>query len=169
MQYGNRQRARGVTIVEIMVALAVAAVMFGLAGPAFQAFVAQRTLTTQLNDFVVATQYARSEAGRRGGLVSVQALDAGDNANEWGPGWCVTLGDPGDCVAPLRTFPPLGTNTLDADGALDGVDTLSFNARGALVANPGGVLTLCNPDETVGRRITLSGIGRVSTTEIDCP
>src|SRR5262245_16509306 len=86
---------RGITIIEIMVTLAIAAVLIGLAVPAFNGFVAQRTLTAQVNDFLVSVQYARSEAGRRGATVSVQAVNAGGAANEWGPGWCVVVGTPG--------------------------------------------------------------------------
>ena len=160
-------RQKGITIIEIMVTLAIAAVLVGLALPAFNGFVAQRTLTAQVNDFLVAIQYARSEAGRRGTVVSVLALDATNAANEWGPGWCVMVGNPApvacDATA-LRTYPTLGVNTLDATGALDAVATLSFSSRGLLLAPAAaGSLNLCNADEDVGRQITLSAIGRVSS------
>ncbi len=164
----DSNRQHGITIVEIMVALAIAAVLIGLALPAFQGFVAQNTLTTQLNDFILAVQYARSEAGRQGGTATVQAQNAGDNANEWGPGWCVVIGNPGNCNNPIRTFDALGDNTLDGTGALDGVGAISFNSRGLLIGVAGGAVDLCDPDEDPGRRITLSPIGRVSSAELDC-
>src|SRR4051812_20867359 len=88
---------RGITIIEIMVTLAIASVLIGLAVPAFNGFVAQRALTAEVNDFLVTIQYARSEAGRRGTTVSVQAVDPSAAANEWGPGWCVVVGNPGAC------------------------------------------------------------------------
>src|SRR5262245_54118381 len=58
----DASRNRGFTIVEIMVTLAVAAVLLGLALPAYNGFMAQRRLTSEVNDFLVAVQYARSEA-----------------------------------------------------------------------------------------------------------
>ena len=84
MQRPNRNTPRhrrqgGLTIVELMVTLAVAAILIGLAVPAFNSFIIQRGLTAETNDFMVAVQYARSEAGRRGSSVSVQAQNAGDN------------------------------------------------------------------------------------------
>jgi len=164
----DTSRQRGFTIVEAMVALAIAAVLMGLALPAFNGFIAQRNLTTQVNDFMVAVQFARSEAGNRGTTVSVQALDAADNANEWGPGWCVVVGVPGDCDAALRSFAALGDSTLDATGALDGLATLSFNARGLLVGAGAGTLELCNPETERGRRVSISFVGRVSSEEMDC-
>ena len=61
-------------------------------------------MTTRVNDLVLAVNYARSEAAKLGGLVSVQAMDASDSDNEWGPGYCVTIGNPGNCNNPLRLF-----------------------------------------------------------------
>ncbi|MCX7064720.1 MAG: GspH/FimT family pseudopilin [Proteobacteria bacterium] len=161
-------RQSGITIIEILVALTIASILIGLALPAFNNFVAQRTLTSQVNDFLVSIQYARSEAGRRGTTVSLRAVNAAAAANEWGPGWCVVVGTPVACPndgTELRNFASLGTNTLDATGALAGIAILSFNSRGLLLAPAAaGVLNLCNPTEDVGREVSLNAIGRVSVT-----
>jgi type IV fimbrial biogenesis protein FimT len=165
-------RQRGLTIIEIMVSLAVASILIGLALPAFNNFVAQRELTAQVNDFMVAVQYARSEAGRRGATMSVQAQNAGDNADEWGPGYCVVVGTPGNCpndATQLRTFVQLTNSKLDGQGALNGIGTLTFNSRGLLVG-AAGTLNLCQTGQTVGRTISISTIGRVSArAKTDCP
>jgi type IV fimbrial biogenesis protein FimT len=172
-------RQRGMTIIEILVALAIVAVLVGLALPAFTAFVAQRTLTAQVNDFLVAVQYARSEAVRRGAPVSVQSVDASAAANEWGAkGWCVVTGNGGACpndTTKLRDFPALGADTLNGIAGFDGVSTLTFNSRGLMIAPAGvaGTFQLCNPNEHVGREISVNAIGRVSSrqppiTDLDC-
>ena len=44
----------------------------------------QRTATSRINQFVLAVNFARSEAAKLGGMVSIQSLDASDNGNEWG-------------------------------------------------------------------------------------
>jgi type IV fimbrial biogenesis protein FimT len=159
---------RGFTIVELLVSLAVAAVLIGIALPAFNGLMAQRRLTSQVNDFMVAVQYARSEAAKRGQAVSIQSLDAGDGANEWGDGYCVVVGNPGDCDDPLRTFDAIGDSTLDAAGALDGRASITFNARGLMVGGGAGTVDLCDPEQTRGRRVSISLIGRVSSQELDC-
>ena len=160
----------GFTIVEIMVTLAVAAVLLGLALPAYNGFTAQRRLTSEVNDFLVAVQYARSEATKQGTTVSVQSLDDTDGANEWGKaGYCVVVGNPGNCDNALRTFDPTGSNTLNGQGALDGLGTLSFNSRGLLIGAGAGTLDLCDPNEKKGRRVTLTLVGHVSSEEADCP
>jgi prepilin-type N-terminal cleavage/methylation domain-containing protein len=166
--YAQAKRQRGFTIVELLVALAVAAVLIGVALPAFNGLMAQRRLTSQVNDFMVALQYARSEAAKRGTMVTVQSLDAADDANEWGAGYCVVVGDPGDCTDALRTFDPIGDNTLDASGALDARDSISFSARGLMVGGGAGTADLCDPVQERGRRVAITLTGRVSSQELDC-
>jgi len=160
---------RGFTVIELMVTLAIAGVLIGLALPAFNTFVAQRTLTAQVNDFLVGVQYARSEAIRRSARVSLQSMDASDATNEWGKGYCVVAGNPGNCGAPLRTFVAIGNNTLNANGALDSLASLTFDGRGLLVGAGAGTVDLCDPTVDRGRRVDISLIGRVSSQELVCP
>ncbi len=171
IQPPRNRRQTGLTIVEIMVALAVASILIGLALPAFNGFVVQRSLTTQVNDFMVALQYARSEAGRRGTAVSVQADDPSAPTDEWGPGWCVIVGGAGACDGTeLRGFTASGANRLNGVGTMDGVATLTFNSRGLLTTGVGGSFELCRAGEPVGRTILISTIGRVSSRpKTDCP
>ncbi|MDH3642183.1 MAG: GspH/FimT family pseudopilin, partial [Gammaproteobacteria bacterium] len=97
----------GFTVVELMVTLAIAAVLFGFAIPAFDDLMNQRRATTRINQFVLAVNYARSEAAKLGGIVSIQSSDASDNGNEWGVGYCVVAGNPGNCNTPLQVFDAL--------------------------------------------------------------
>jgi|TARA_B100000315_G_scaffold191339_1_gene181554 type IV fimbrial biogenesis protein FimT len=164
---------RGVTLIELLVTLGVAAVLLGLAAPAFNQFVIQRQLTVAINDLVIAINYARSEAAHIGSTVSVQAADAEDD-NEWGGGYCVVTGTPGNCTEPvLRRFAPIDTGTLNGidgpNGNLDGVDTLSFDARGLLTSGDGGVVRLCAVDGTnPGRILRVNLIGRTTTNDLEC-
>ncbi|MFP6837782.1 MAG: prepilin-type N-terminal cleavage/methylation domain-containing protein [Pseudomonadales bacterium] len=82
---------RGFTLVELLVTLTIAAVLFGFALPAFNGMMAQRTMTARVNQFVLAVNYARSEAAKLGGVVSIQSVDSGDTDNEWGLGYCVAM------------------------------------------------------------------------------
>jgi len=161
----------GITIVEIMVTLAVASVLIGLAMPAFNGLMAQRALRSQANDFILAVQLARSEATNRGLNVSVQAADASDDANEFGlGGWCVVTGNGGACpggATELRTFGALNGNTMNG---LADLATLTFNSRGLLLDNADRTLELCDTDENVdpGRTLSVTLIGRVSFEDLEC-
>lgn len=155
-----------------MITLAVAAFLVGMGIPAFRTFVIQQELTAQINSFVVAVNQARSESLRRRANVSVQALDASDDEDEWGRGFCVVVGTPGNCDAALRRYDDVGANTLDGVGALDTIAVLTFNARGVLtdIANLPATVELCSPGRARGRQITVSPIGRVQVQEFtSCP
>ncbi|MCZ6618319.1 MAG: GspH/FimT family pseudopilin [Gammaproteobacteria bacterium] len=164
------QKRHGFTVVELMVTLAIAAVLVGYALPAFKGFVAQRTMTARLNDFVLAINFARSEAAKLGGMVSVQAVDDSDGDNEWGPGYCVVVGNPGNCAQALRRFSASANMTLDGIDAFDTLGTFSFNSRGLLTPGGAGALQLCSIDveEDPGRVIGISQIGRTTTAELEC-
>jgi type IV fimbrial biogenesis protein FimT len=164
-------RSRGFTLIELMVTLAVAAVLIGLAVPAFNDLVRQRAMVSRINDLVLAVSYARSEAVRRGALVSVQAVDDGDDDNEWGAGYCVVVGDPGNCDEPvLRSFAAIDDATLDGVAGLDGIGTISFNGRGIPTIAAAGAIELCSTDETVnpGRILNLTRTGRADANELEC-
>jgi type IV fimbrial biogenesis protein FimT len=164
------ERQSGFTIVEIMVVLAVAGVLIGFALPAFNNFLNQRALTSDINDMALAIAYARSEAANRGQRVSVLAVDASSGDNEWGGGYCVTLGTPADCSDALRSFTPRAGHVFDALDDLDNSDVLSFNARGLLEQSVSGEarLSLCQDGEDRGRVISISLIGRTNVGDWVC-
>ena len=167
----NRPTRHGFTVVELMITLAIAAVLIGYALPAFNGFVVQRTFTAKVSEFVLAINYARSEAAKLGGTVSVQTVDETDGDNEWGPGFCVVVGNPGNCNGVvLRNFSASTDITIDATGAFDNLATLSFNSRGLLTPEGAGTLLLCSTDANVdpGRVVGISLIGRTTSSELVC-
>ncbi len=103
-------RNRGFTLVELMVTVAVLAIVLGLGVPLFQDFVSRNRLVATTNELVSAMALARSEAVKRAARVTVASAD-------WTDGWQVfvdtgTVGDAsGDTV--LRVHQP------NANGAPD--------------------------------------------------
>ncbi|MGH8175841.1 MAG: GspH/FimT family pseudopilin [Steroidobacter sp.] len=90
-------RQRGVTLLELMTALAVLAILMGVGVPAFNNIVRNSQIAAQSAGLVQALNLARSEALKRGVRVSVCAAAASGNdcgaAAAWNNGWIVFADD----------------------------------------------------------------------------
>lgn len=104
-------KEHGFTLVELMITLAVAAILFAIAGPSYRTFQANNRATSQANLLLSALNFARSEAINQGTIVticpkstaSVTSTTCGSNA-DWANGW--------------HAF----TDASGAAGTLDGTD-----------------------------------------------
>ncbi|MCC7464215.1 MAG: GspH/FimT family pseudopilin [Gammaproteobacteria bacterium] len=74
----HRSRSYGFTLIELMVVLALAAIMLGLAVPNMRQFILNNRLTSGANDLLRAVNQARSEAIKRQGIVTLCATDEPD-------------------------------------------------------------------------------------------
>jgi type IV fimbrial biogenesis protein FimT len=161
-------RIKGVTLVELLTALAIVAILVTLATPSFNNLVLNNRNTTQVNEFVLAMSYAKSEAVKRGVPVSVcaRATDTACSGNKnWENGWLVFIDSPpprgdgtinnGDIVLQIR--PPLeGTNTLRAASH----SSITFQSNGFVISGSNETFNLCDlRGATYGSRIMLSPQG----------
>jgi type IV fimbrial biogenesis protein FimT len=83
--------ASGFTVVELMITVAVAAILLALALPSFRETIISSNVTETTNQLIGDLNLARSEAVRRGTLVAVISTSG---TNSWDGGWRVeTDGD----------------------------------------------------------------------------
>ena len=89
-------RLQGFTLVELLVVMAVVAVLASVAAPYLQKFVTQRAVTARADELASALRLARSEALKRGSVVSVcasaspqAATPTCSDAADWAKGWLV--------------------------------------------------------------------------------
>ena len=159
---------KGFTLLELMVVLVITGITLAAAFPSFQGMIARNRVATETNDVLLAINLARSEALKTGGIVSVQAVDSSNTSNEFGNGYCVVIGTPGNCTNAIRKFDALtGGTTLNS---VDDVSVLEFNSLGGLNNTGSQVrkLDLCDPNQT-GRRIVISLVGRSKSHKPDDP
>lgn len=100
------RRARGFTAIELMVTVAIMAVLMALAAPSFTPLIEGWRVRQAAEQLQSTLYYARSEAIKRGGQVVVEKLPDGTNGcttasttASWGCGWfvCHDLNDNGSC------------------------------------------------------------------------
>ena len=166
------KKLTGFTLIELLVVVVVVGIGFALAVPSFQGMLARNRLATEANELLLAINLARSEASRAGQIISLQAVNAVPG-NEFGGGYCVVLGDPGNCNGPvIRSFVDFsGDITLTGvDNAADGGgwgaprDSIQFSGLGAMsgTANQLRNLDLCLQGQR-GQRIQIALIGRAKS------
>lgn len=165
-------RSNGFSLVELLVSLAVAAVLLGIALPGFNALVRERALAAAINDLAAGIAYARSEAIRRARPISLAAR-APESGNEWAGGYCVLVGGQGSCASAsdiLRETPALSGFLLSGDGDLAALPRLTFSARGLPSPALAGAFILCSADteQSIGRRLNLTRTGRTDVETTTC-
>lgn len=92
-------KSRGFTMVELMVVIAIVAVLTTLAAPSFKNLIQSNSMSSVVNTFLADMRYARSEAIRRGGKVvmcrsnspeaSPPSCGTGSGTNGWVSGWVI--------------------------------------------------------------------------------
>ncbi len=154
----------GVTLVELMLTLAVMAILVSLAAPSFNETIARSRLGTQSNELVAALNLARSEAIRRGRESWVGSTS---NSATWTSGWDVYSTDAGGVDELLRTRAETleGNNTLVADN-----DRVTFDSQGFVADKTPVVFWLCRPEAGLeGRQIEVGSGGRIQVSHETCP
>jgi type IV fimbrial biogenesis protein FimT len=82
-----RRHTSGFTLIELVTAITIMAVLAGLAAPSFSSFIANQRIRNVSFDLMAALMLARSEAVTRNGDVSF--VKTGD---DWSAGWKVKFG-----------------------------------------------------------------------------
>ncbi len=94
----HRPAQRGVTLIELMFAITVLAILLGIGAPSFANLIRDNRVTALTNDFVGSVALARSEATKRALPVSLCPTTDGEScegSTDWSTGWLIFTDDVG--------------------------------------------------------------------------
>jgi len=153
----NKSKNRGMTLLELMIALTIASVILTLGVPSFRAVIDNQRMTASTNEMVMTLNLAKSEAIKRVAYVSICQSSDGASCSAgglgWQDGWIVFANatnasldsfDAGDEL--IRVYPRLRQSfTFTSLGAINSF--VSFRPGGTIgtsAANMTGTLTICD-------------------------
>ena len=159
MRTGN-----GFTLIELMVTLAVAAILLSVGVPSFQYILQSNRVSTQTNELITGISAARSEAVRRN-----QDVRLTPNNGDWEQGFQIEVPSLPDSENPVRRFNSFGDGM---DVTATDASPITFSGRGSLATGPETPRIVLQPEREcrgdMRRVIEISASGSVQTTREAC-
>lgn len=166
---------KGFTLMELMMTLAIAAILVTVAVPSFRTFIQNSKLTKQVNLLAASVATARGEAAKRGARVvlcqsnnsTAATPDCDGTAGTWSNGWVVfvdsnnnlTVDVPADVLAVFHA--EQGVDMLTDVGT-----TLAFNSDGSTTAGDAVSFAVCDSRGlNHGKEMTVATTGRASSKD----
>jgi type IV fimbrial biogenesis protein FimT len=157
-------KIQGFTLLELMITLAIAAIIATIGVPSFMGLIRDSRMTASANDFFTALSYARSEAATRNEEVIIESK-SGVNL-DWKDGWDIYIDtdDSGDFDINndelLKTHNALPNGyTLTANAGFN--TQISYEPTGLMTTSFNGRFYLClDNDLPSSREIVINSLGR---------
>ncbi len=169
------KKQRAFTLIELMITLGVAVILFAFAAPAFQELRKNNRLTAAANEFLASANLARSEAIKRGRVATLcastttmAATPVCSNGNDWTVGWLVWVdlngsgGGQPEAGEVLRVYTPEPNSNI----------TITAGAQSAFIYSTTGTVNvvddifICDDRASeLGRRIQNNITGRIGVID----
>ncbi len=170
------KRNSGLTLIELIITIAIAATLLSLAIPGFGALISETKISTVTNDLVASINLTRSEAVKRGTRATLCAsrppYTACTETSDWSHGWIIfedrnAFGTREEDEPIIHTHPAV-ENPITIRGKPTIANYLSYNSTGlSRLPNGGfqaGRIEICDGrDNTRARSIVINRLGRPRT------
>lgn len=171
----NMNNRSGFTLVELLIAIAIGAILLTIAIPGYQAFIQNNKIASATNKLSASINLARMEAVKRGVKVSVcpsanSSFSACGDNTQWSQGWIVYVdSDNNNAIETesdlVKIAQPISNDaTINSSSAI-----ISYDGTGFLMAGTTSFsLTANGCTGNNARTINLAASGRVSVNEAAC-
>ncbi len=174
------KNTQGFSLIELMVTIAIAAVLSAIAIPNYKTLMANSRASTYANQLMSDLRYARSIAmlgNTTAGVCQPAAIGstACDNAATWQKGWSVLLYNADGTITIKRNFQFNSTLTaVNNEGiSIAGGTTNTFSFQGNGMPSPlpttSYIFTITPTGCSSGYRITIPVDGQITKTVFACP
>jgi type IV fimbrial biogenesis protein FimT len=151
----SASRQSGISLIEVMITIAIVAVLAAVAMPGMTSLVAAQRLKAASSDLYTSLLLARSEAIKRNTEIQITP-----SANGWAGGWTVERADgDGDPMEVHGAFPAI---------TISGPDSLSYTGNGRLDGAASPEFDLSGEGTENVRCVKVDLSGRPSTKQSAC-
>lgn len=155
-------KQRGVTLIELLVTISIAAILLTLGIPSFASFLRSSRVSGATNDLAAVLYLARSEAVKRGAAVTV-CPDANsdstcDASTDWNDGLVVLAN-----AAAIRRAAATPQVTITSSA-----NSFVYDSRGVAAAGTINLVVGTCPERSE-RQIDIAATGRIQVTTVTCP
>lgn len=160
-QASRRDDARGFTMIELMVTIAVLAILAAIAAPSFTSTIERWRVRGTIEDLQSSIYLARSEAIKRGGGIQIKPISGTD----WSSGWKVVYTTATDLelqevtVAPNVSVRSKKENDAGEESGGDDIAKITFDRWGIPTPQPG--FTVKADQDRSAHRLCMSRGGRI--------
>ena len=181
--HNQLEHSPGFTLMELMVTIAIAGILLGVAIPSFTSIISSNRLTTYANDLVTALNFARSEAIKRGVRITLCKSTNGNSCtagDDWSQGWIIFTDQNNNATYDSATETLLrvqanSANAITMVGNTNVANYISYMATGQSKLIGGafqaGTIKICdNRTGNVGINLVINSVARIATqSNIPCP
>lgn len=174
----NPSKANGFTLIEVLVTVAIAAILVSIAIPSMKEGILNGKTKAFSSEFTSALHLAQSEAVKRGIRVSIKPVQT--TGNQWQTGWNIFvdtnengINDNGEELIQTFSIPSDGLTLTSKDSVFS--NWVAFLPSGATKGNAGisGGFRLCRADSSIlkSRDFTLQSSGNIIVEKgtLSCP